>query len=232
MAQALLLRRRGVLASSAVALYTFDRVIDAVFFLCAVPVLVLTLSARPTGLLGDGLVMVSLLLLGGLLALVLLLSNYRRLLLRSGPWLDRLRLSRRRRHRIARGVIRFRRALRTAGRMPRAQLARLLFYCVCQWFNRYAVLLILITLGLGLDISASYLFAVQLIGLGVGQATMMPGGGGSADLSIGALLAPVADGASIAAALLAWRLCTSYFQLATGGAAFAWMLNRQRAQHG
>jgi uncharacterized protein (TIRG00374 family) len=219
-----LLSRHGLSMSDAAAVVAVDQVTDLVFFGTALPIAIL-LFAFDRGI-SDPLKI--LLLLGvlfviGLLTFVLVLRNYRPLMLAIGRLLHRVPRLRRTRFRLARGVLRFRHSVRVLLRMGLKRLVLLYLYCMGHWMLRYGVLPVIIWL-LGEAVPWGYLFAMQGLLLFIGQATFLPGGGGGVEIGFSALLAYYNLGAATtAAALLLWRFCTFYWYLLAGAPMFMLM---------
>ena len=221
-----LLRREGLPGPLGVALYAVDQLFDMLFFLVALLALLLYWLLVPAewhpgwqvGGLGG-------LLLGGLGVVFLFMRYYRRLLLRGGRLLDRLRVSPRTRRRLARWVIEFRRSLRLVQTYPWPRLLAVAGLCGLHWLLRYSVLYLAV-LGVGGAIPWSYTFIVQMLSLSAGQATLLPGGSGGVEASGSLLLAPYLEPATAAAAILVWRFATFYWYLIAGAPVFALMAGR------
>ena len=90
---------------------------------------------------------------------------------------------------------------------------------------RYSVIAVVI-LGLGEYVPWSYLFLAQMLLMTLGHVTVLPGGSGSVEVGLAALLTPHLDGATIAGAILLWRAGTYYLHLLAGGPVLALMLRR------
>lgn len=222
------LHRRGLPVARGVALHAVDRLLDIGWFALAMPgAALLWVAGRGTstaawqlGLaFGAGAA-------AGLLGLLWLLRRHRRVL----GWLTRL-LRRcggdRRRYRLARALVQFRRALGVLLAMERRRVLLLYLCCIGHWLLRYGVLPVLLW-ALGTPLSAAYLFMVQGLALLAGQFAFLPGGGGAVELGLGLFLRPFLPPAEIAAVLLAWRGFTYYGVVLAGAPLFVWSVGRAR----
>lgn len=222
----LLLSRHGLSVSGAAAVVAVDQFTDLVFFATAVPVAVV-LFAFDGGISHP--LRIAALIIGlfvvGLVTLILLLRNYRPIMLAIGRMLHRMPRLRRIRFRLARGVLRFRHSVRVLLGMGLWRLVLLYLYCLGHWMMRYGVLPVLIGL-LGHAIPWGYLFVMQGILLFLGQVTVLPGGGGGVEIGFSALLAPYLGATLTATALLLWRFCTFYWYLIAGAPVFMLVTGR------
>ncbi len=216
----LLLRRHGVPAAHAAALFAIEQVMDLLFFVGALPIALILLASR-TDLpdLGGLAALLGLVLGVGLLMVWLLLGHYRRVLLLAGRVLRRLRISRRTRNRLARWALQFRAGVALLLRMPRLRLVAVYALCAGHWLLRYSILYVVLR-ALDQRLPWAYLLLVQMISLSAGQLTFLPGGSGGVELGISALLAPFLPGTSLASALLLWRFGTYYWYLIAGAPVF------------
>lgn len=216
----LLLRRRGVPAAHAAALFAIEQVMDLLFFFGALPVALILLASR-TDLpdLGGLTALLGLVLGVGLLMVWLILGHYRKVLLAVGRLLRHLRISRRTRNRLARRALQFRGGVALLLRMPRSRLVTVYGLCAGHWLLRYSILYVVLR-ALDQPLAWAYLLLVQMISLSAGQLTFLPGGSGGVELGISALLAPFLPGTSLASALLLWRFGTYYWYLIAGAPVF------------
>jgi glycosyltransferase 2 family protein len=216
-----LLRRHGLDSARAASLYAVDHIMDLAFFATAFPLALLVFALG--GSLDDPL-WFSLAILGplsgGVVTVIALMRHYRPLMRGMGRMLRWLRISLRRRQRIARWIIQFRHAIGLLLAMPRHRLALLYLYCAGHWLLRYSVLP-LVLFGLGQNVPWSYLFLVQGALLFAGQLSMLPGGAGGVELGFAALLAAWLDPGTLALGLLLWRFVTFYWYLLLGAPVFA-----------
>jgi uncharacterized protein (TIRG00374 family) len=157
---------------------------------------------------------------GGVVIVIALMRHYRLLMRGLGRVLRWLRVSRRRRQRIARWIIQFRHAIGLLLAMPRPRLALLYLYCAGHWLLRYSILP-LVLFGLGQTVPWSYLFLVQGTLLFAGHLSMLPGGAGGVEIGFAALLAAWLDPDTLALGLLLWRFVTFYWYLLLGAPVFA-----------
>jgi len=216
-----LLRQHGLNSARAASLYAVDRLMDLAFFVTAFPLALLVFAFG--GRLGEPLWFALAILAplsAGVLTVIALMRHYRLFMRLFGRPLRWLRISRHRRRRIARWIIRFRSAVRLLLRMPRHRLALLYLYCASHWLLRYSVLP-LVLFGLGQSVPWSYLFLIQGALLFAGHLTMLPGGAGGVELGFVALLASWLDPGTLAVALLLWRFVTLHWYLLVGAPVFA-----------
>jgi uncharacterized protein (TIRG00374 family) len=156
---------------------------------------------------------------GGALVIVLLITNFRRIYHFVSRQMAKVSWLARRRYRLARGTVHFLRAVRTLKTMSWLQLASLYFITMGFWLPRYLVLIVVISL-VGAHISFAYLLLVQgVLNLG-GQMFMIPAGGGVVDTAYAAFLSPYLAAAPLAFTLLVWRTYTFYWYLIIGGPIF------------
>lgn len=168
-----LLKRRGLAATQATALYTIDQLLDLVFFLTLLPLLAALLAAGYAPVqLRHQLALLALALLGGLALAGLLLLRYRPMLLFAGRVACLLRVSRARRVRLARGFVRYRRGIRLILALPRRRLLAVYALCAAHWLLRYSVLYVLAA-GAGANISWAALILVQMLALTAGQISLL-----------------------------------------------------------
>ena len=226
-----LLRRHGVSATGAAALYATDILMDMLFFATALLVIAFALFIQPEQLQPGW----QLALPAGLLASAMALAwagatHYRSILSWSGKHLRNWRVSAATRRRVARVLLRFRQGLRLSLGLSRGRLFAIYALCLGHWLMRYSILYVLIA-GLDQHISWAYSFLVQMLALTAGQFTMLPGGSGGVELSFAALLAPVLDHATLGAVLLMWRFTTYYWYLIAGAPVFALIAGKALGQH-
>ena len=221
-----LLMRHGLRPAQGTAIYTVEQLGDLLVFACALLgilcyALFNALSARLGWMLGASLV----LLIGGLGLAFLLAWNHRRLLRLNGHLLARLGVSWRRRVRWSRRVLGFRNALRDSLRLPRRVLLGVFGLTALHWLLRYSVLFLTLQ-GLGSSLPWAWTVLVQVLALGAGQLSLLPGGAGSAELASVALLAPLVGKSTAAAAIIIWRGVTYYFYLIAGAPLFLHLAGR------
>lgn len=221
-----LLHRQGLPAPRGLALYAADQFMDLLFFLSALTVVLLHWLVTPQHLhLGWQLGVLGGLLISALALVWFSLTHYRPVFLWAGRLLRRLRVGPRWRHRLARRALEFRRSLSMVRAYPRRRLAALFTLCSAHWLLRYSVLYVAVG-AVGGNLSWSYAFLAQMISLSAGQATLLPGGSGGAEVSSSLLLAPYLDPVTAAGAILLWRFATYYWYLIAGGPVFALMAGR------
>ncbi|MEJ2654003.1 MAG: lysylphosphatidylglycerol synthase transmembrane domain-containing protein [Acidihalobacter sp.] len=215
-----LLHRQGLSTAHAASLYAIDQITDLTFFATALPLAlaVFTFDQR----LEHPLLLATLLLvlLGtGLGLLWGLMRRYRGMLRLFGRILRPLRVSERRRRKMARWIIQFRHGIALLLSMPRHRLILLYGFCMGHWLMRYSVLPVIL-LGLGHAVPWSYLFIIQGMLLFAGQLSFLPGGTGSVEVGFAALLAPWLAPEPLALALVLWRFTTFYWYLLAGAPVF------------
>ncbi|SEQ55021.1 conserved hypothetical protein [Azotobacter beijerinckii] len=221
-----LLMRRGVPAAQGTATYAVDQLTDLLAFACAllgilVYALSHALSPHLAWLLGA-----SAGLLLGVFVLLFLLGRFHRQMFRlNGRLLRRLGVGARRRLKYARQVMRFRNALRQSLGLPRSVLLGVFLLSGAHWVLRYSVLYLTLR-GLGSELSWAWTFLVQMLALSAGQASLLPGGAGGAELASAALLAPLVGKSTSAAAILIWRAVTYHFYLIAGAPVFLHLAGR------
>ena len=217
----LLFHHLGITVGEAFGLVSAIVVTDLVFFallmIMAVIGEIFSGAASPSNL---KLIFLTLLILGGGTALMVTLSlNFRRVYhyvsrqMAKVPWLARRRL------RLARGTVHFRRSLRTLRQMSWLSLAALLGVTFGFWLPRYMVLVVVLYL-VGAQVPLAYLLLAQgLLNMG-GQVFGLPGGGGTEDAAYAALLSPYLSAQPLAFSLLVWRTYNFYWFLILGAPIF------------
>jgi uncharacterized protein (TIRG00374 family) len=223
-----LFTRRGLTAGQGGAILAVDQLTDLVFFATFLP-LMLLLSLREAGS-NEWVVTLALLPVIGVVVLVLAARRYRPIAIRLGrlirhvPGLGRLRW------RMARGLLRFRQAVRAMMAMDRWRLFRIYLACCLHWLLRYGVLPVVFLL---LDDPQpwAWLFLIQAVILFAGHLTVMPGGAGGVEAAFGLLLGPTVAGATLGTALLAWRFVTFHWYLIAGAPIFLLTVGRTRVSH-
>jgi len=213
---AALLSRHGVAPSRATAVLAVDQLTDMLVFATLLPTVAFYGLARyldwgawwqlavPLGL-----------LLGGLAAVVLTVRHQRWLLVASGELLAWLGMRRRRRFRLARATLRFRRGLEETLAVSRRRLALMFGLCMLHWLLRYSVIYIAV-LALGQHLDWAYGFFVQMVAMGAGHLTLLPGGAGGAEVAGAALLNPWLGTVTAATVIVIWRFVTFYWYLIVG----------------
>ncbi|WP_108444796.1 lysylphosphatidylglycerol synthase transmembrane domain-containing protein [Halomonas denitrificans] len=223
----LLLARRGYPPARASAIYLVDQCCDLLFFalmlaLLVVATLVGAIDWPHRTLIGAALLGLGLLLLG--LGAILAGLPW---LLRGRPWLSWPGPGRRRR--IARQLLSGRRTLIATLRLPPRVLAAIFALCGLHWLLRYS-LLYLAVLGIAGQGAAlddwAWTFVVQMLAMAASQFSVLPGGAGTAELSVGALLMPLMARDQAAAAVVIWRLVSYHLYLLAGAPIFLVLLGR------
>lgn len=223
-----LLARRGVAPAESSAVFAVDQLTDLTFFLVALLSVALYLLSGSSGIEPIWLMGLAGSLIVALGLAALLLYHFRGLLRVTGSVLRRLGLPRRHRVSLGRRLLHFRRALMATLRLPRCILMTVFALATLHWLLRYSVLYLAVR-GLGGQIDWAWTFLIQMLAMAAGQASVLPGGAGSTELTVAALLAPMLGGQRTAAAILAWRFVTYYCYLLAGAPAF-WLAWRRRTR--
>lgn len=222
-----LLARRGYPPSRASAVFLVDQGCDMLFFtLILTLLLALTLWGTAPGDLNwphQALIEGALI---GLVAVILTLGlvvAFLPHLLRRQPWLHWP--GPRRRRWLVRRLLRCRHALVVTLRLPPHILISIFLLCCAHWLLRYS-LLYLAVLGVGGHADWAWTFLVQMLSMAASQLSILPGGAGAAEVSVGALLLPVMDRDQAAAAVVIWRLVSYHLYLLAGAPVFALSVSR------
>ncbi|TWI58540.1 uncharacterized protein (TIRG00374 family) [Pseudomonas duriflava] len=221
-----LLARRGVRPAQATAVFAVDQLSDLLFFVFALIGILIyavfhALSPHVGWLLGG-----SAALLTGVIIVVLGVARYHRTVLRTnGRLLRLLGMEPLKRLHWGRKVLRFRNALQDSLRMPKTVLVSVFLLSSLHWLLRNSILYMTL-IGLGSTIPWAWTFLVQMLAMTAGQASLLPGGAGSAELASGALLTPMVGTATAGAAILIWRFVTYYFYLIAGAPVFIHLAGR------
>ncbi|AXI63104.1 TIGR00374 family protein [Pseudomonas kribbensis] len=221
-----LLARSGVRPARGSAVFAMDQLSDLLFFLCALGgILIYALFQHLSDRMEWLLIVSAISLFGGLFSCVLV-ARYHRILIRwSGRLLARMNVQPATRWRWARKLLHFLAAFTDALKLPRQTLFKVFALTCVHWSLRYSVLYLALR-GLGADVQWAWTFLIQMLSLGAGQFSLLPGGAGAAELTSAALLAPMVGASTAAAAILIWRAMTFYFYLLVGGSIFLLMLGR------
>lgn len=226
-----MLRRHGVSASGAAALYATDILMDMLFFTTALFFIALYLLIQPEQMqIGWQLSMLAGLLVSAIALAWAGAKHHRSVLLWSGKRIRKWPVSAATHRRVIRILLRFLRGLHLILALSHRRLFAIYALCLGHWLMRYSILYVLVE-GLGLHISWAYSFLIQMLALTAGQFTMLPGGGGGVELSFTALLAPVFDHATLGAVLLMWRFTTYYWYLIAGAPVFVLFVGKALWQH-
>jgi len=214
-------RRAGASISAAAALTAADQTLDLVFFGLALPVAGFAFfgSALPHRLVGAALTTCAALTALGLAAW---------LLQRQAPPAAWQKLGSRW-PRLQRAFDEFRAQAGTQARLLLGGgpifFGSAFGLTVIQWLTRYGILWLVLVL-LGCPVSFWLLLALQALVLHVAQWSGVPAGGGGAELGLTASLATWVPAATLATALLLWRMVTLYLALGVGAIAIARLARR------
>ncbi|MBX9406114.1 flippase-like domain-containing protein [Pseudomonas baetica] len=221
-----LLARYGVRPSRSSAVFAMDQLSDLLFFLCALSgILIYAVFQHLSDRLEWLLIVSAVSLFGGLFSCVLLARYHRPLIRLSGRLLARMNVPASTRRRWTRKVLHFLADFINALKLPWQTLSKVFALTCVHWLLRYSVLYLALR-GLGADLQWAWSFLVQMLSLGAGQLSLLPGGAGAAELTSAALLAPMVGKSTAAAAILIWRVVTYYFCLLVGGPVFLLMFGR------
>lgn len=215
-----LLRRSGLRLGHGAAVVAVDQLTDLLFFATAIP-LALTLLAFRGGISHPpGMLLLSLgLVAGGIALLAGMLRHYRFVARFIGRVMKRIPRLSGLRYRVARWLVQFRSSVRLLLTMGWGRLLGLYLLCVAHWMLRYGVLPVLLWF-MRESVPWSYLFLAQGLMLFAGHLTFLPGGGGGVEVSFGALLSPYLDPVTLTVAVLLWRFFTFYWYLIAGAPIF------------
>jgi len=219
-------RRAGASISAAAALTAADQALDLVFFALVLPIAGLAFfgTALPAQL-----VTAALATSAGLVAIALALWIAQR---QWRGWPAAWQRAGSRWPKLQRAVGEFRAQAAAQARMllggGPAFLGSAFALTVLQWMTRYGILWLVLVL-LGCPVSFWLLLALQALVLHVAQWSGVPAGGGGAELGLTASLATWVPAATLATALLLWRLVTLYFALGAGAIAIARLARRPAA---
>lgn len=224
---ATLLGRYGVSPAVATAVLAVDQLTDMVVFALLLPTLALYGLARYLDLGGWWQMTVPFgLLIGGLVLAVLMARHHRGLIAVTGRCLQAMRVSRTRRFGLARSTMRFRHGIRDTLAVPKRRLMAMFLLCLVHWLLRYSVLYMAV-LALGQHIDWAYGFFVQMVAMGAGHLTLLPGGAGGAEVAGAALLHPWLGSITTATVIVVWRFMTFYWYLIAGGLVMLGLASRQ-----
>lgn len=111
--------------------------------------------------------------------------------------------------------------------LPRRRLLAVYALCAAHWLLRYSVLFVLIK-GAGADVAWSTLILVQMLALTAGQLSLLPGGSGTVDFVLGAMMSRWLDPATAVAVMLEWRFVLYYWYLLAGAPFFVAQILRRK----
>lgn len=221
-----LLARFGVRPARSSAVFAMDQLSDLLFFLCALSgILIYALFQHLSDRLEWLLMLSAVSLFGGLFACVLIARYHRALIRLNGRLLAGMNIRASKRRHWARKLLHFLAAFTDTLKLPWQTLIKVFALTCVHWLLRYSVLYLALR-GLGADLQWAWSFLIQMLSLGAGQFSLLPGGAGAAELTSAALLAPMVGKSTAAAAILIWRVVTYYFYLLVGGPVFVLMLGR------
>lgn len=219
-----LLARRNLPPSKGAGIFLIDQAFDSLFFISLLSGLALYTLSVDTGWPYQRLIrwsLVALTLVIGL-GIVCLWTFPRWRLGRRGTRLLSPRLGRT----LVRHGLRCRQALlRTLG-LPKRTLAMVALLTVLHWCARYSLLYLAVR-GVGGHIDWLWTFFTQMLGMAASQFSFLPGGAGTAEIGVSALLVPFLTTAQIAAAVLIWRLFSYHLYLLVGAPVLLWFVVKQ-----
>ncbi|MAR72731.1 MULTISPECIES: lysylphosphatidylglycerol synthase transmembrane domain-containing protein [unclassified Halomonas] len=134
---------------------------------------------------------------------------------------------------LVRRLLRCRRTLATTLALPKGVLMAIFALCCLHWLARYS-LLYLAVVGVGGGADWAWTFLVQMLAMAASQLSVLPGGAGAAEVSVGALLLPLMAREQAAAAVIVWRLVSYHLYLVAGAPVFVaqvvgWWRTRARS---
>lgn len=221
----LLGHRAGLRGAGGLAAYACDQAVDVVFFAVAVPMAAAWAWHRAALPLPGGWVAVqcagALAGLGAVALVVWRVAPRRGRVARvPGRLIRRLGLPRRARARARFFGQHLAAAFEHLRRLPWRARALLVVLASAHWLVRYSILALLLH-GLGAGQPWAFLFLAQTGALALGHLVALPGGAGSVEGAMAAMLHGRADAATLGAALLAWRVCTYHLYLLAGALGWA-----------
>lgn len=211
-----LLRRAGSPSSAAVSVVAAEQALDLVFFAVCIPLCSLFALGAVTQTAGivSARMYVAVALMG---------------LFTAALWCGRRRIAnlvenlvevRAGHSRVGAFLVELRDQLSVIAKADPRQSRALLFLTSVQWISRYGALWWLLHES-GQHLPFGFIVVLQAVALHLAQWTGIPGGGGSADLALVAMLGQWVPQSTMAAVLPLWRFATLYFPLILGAASFA-----------
>ncbi|WP_168014920.1 lysylphosphatidylglycerol synthase transmembrane domain-containing protein [Halomonas salinarum] len=219
----MLLKRHGVHPATSSGIFVIDQICDMLFFLLALTAMGGYALLHPNAWPRPELIQLASAVLVMLLVMMTLLLMYLPRVLRlSRAPLEQLGISQANRRRLSRHMLHFRQGLAITLGQPPLRLATIFALCSTHWITRYSLLYLTLD-GLGVDIAWVWTFMVQMLAMAAGQLSLLPGGAGGVELTIGAFLLPSLGGETTAAAILIWRFVTYHWYLLAGAPVLAWL---------
>jgi uncharacterized protein (TIRG00374 family) len=212
-----LLNRNAVSLGDATAIIAIDQLFDLLFFLIVLPFFTASLlSLRSLSWSIAGLFAIG-------LALWLLRHGLAPLLYKALRW-PRWRRPMRHALRLVSAMLKKLRLLRDAGPRLIVQTASL---TVIQQLSRYGLLWYVLT-RFGIDLPFGEVFAAQALLVSAAGWTGIPAGAGAAELGLTATFAARVPTATMASALLLWRLASLHLPLVLGGLSLLFLMRSRR----
>lgn len=135
---------------------------------------------------------------------------------------------------LLRRSLRCRQAFLRTLKLPKRILGAVWVLTVMHWCARYS-LLYLAVIGVGGNIDWLWTFFTQMLGMAASQFSFLPGGAGTAEVGVSALLMPFLTTAQIGAAVLIWRLVSYHLYILAGAPVLLWFgfkrLGQQASPH-
>ncbi|MBY5930886.1 flippase-like domain-containing protein [Halomonas sp. DP8Y7-3] len=227
-----LLSRRGYPAAQGSAIFLVDQLADMLFFSLMLGLLVALslggVASWPHQSLVEAALIGLMVALAAFTAIIVWLPRWLRypprLSVITAWWPARLSLKPRARRWGVRRLLRCRHTLMNTLQLPPPILAGIFLLCSLHWLARYS-LLYLAVLGVGGQADWAWTFLVQMLAMAASQLSVLPGGAGAAEVSVGALLLPVMAREQAAAAVIIWRLVSYHLYLVAGAPVFAVQLS-------
>ncbi|MGB8712391.1 MAG: lysylphosphatidylglycerol synthase transmembrane domain-containing protein [Onishia taeanensis] len=228
----MLLRRHGVHPAISSGIFVIDQVCDMLFFLLALAAMGGYALLHPgTWPRPELIQLASAALVILLVMMTLVLMHLPRLLRLSRAPLERLGIRQASRRRLSRHLLHFRQGLATTLGQPPLRLAVIFALCSTHWLTRYSLLYLTLD-GLGVDIVWVWTFMIQMLAMAAGQLSLLPGGAGGVELTLGAFLLPTLGGETTAATILIWRFVTYHWYLLAGAPVLAWLARSSTVAEG
>lgn len=220
------LSRAGLRASQSAAVLAVDSAMDFLFFAVTLPIAALWFAQHVSQ--NELTVPIIIACLGGLALIGLGIASYykrRSLAIGTGRIISRFPKLRHLNFRLGRFFIHLTQSLKRMVHMNPGQLLLAWLCCFGHWLCRYGTLAILIYFA-GAAAPFSFLILAQGIILLIGQWTFLPGGGGSVEVAMAAVLSNYMEPSLIATVLILWRFISFQLYL-IAGLPIVWLASRR-----
>ena len=215
-----LLARRDLSPSKGAGVFLIDQGFDSLFFISLLSGLVVYTLAVDTGWPYQALIQWS---LAGLLAAIVLVSICLWTLprWRIGQFGRRSLFGHTWQRKLFRRYLRARQTFLRTLKLPKRVLGTVLVLTMMHWCARYSLLYLAVT-GVGGNIDWLWTFFTQMLGMAASQFSFLPGGAGTAEIGVSALLMPFLTTAQVGAAVLIWRLVSYHLYILAGAPVLLW----------